>query len=209
MWFGLSNYCFQQTKPLVTPRAGHGARQAALQLKPPLCCIMNERDRVRGVGLLCCHCVRNIAYYTAGRRDGAFVSDEDFWRNANSNFLDIAVLEWCKLFADERGKHHWRKVVPDADAFLSSLYRTIGTTEATVEAYALKMRTYRDKFLAHLDAERMMEIPELNLAVDTSVFLFNTVRNAHEDKLADAPFDLRTFYKERLSHARDKYDAAT
>jgi hypothetical protein len=56
---------------------------------------------VRKLSLLCCHCVRNIAYYRMGfvTEDGTgnLKHASQFGATVNSNMLDIAVLEWCKL----------------------------------------------------------------------------------------------------------------
>lgn len=169
---------------------------------------MKQSDRVRGVGLLCCHCVRNIAYYRAGWLDGHFVSNDDFWRNTNSNFLDVAVLEWCKVFADWNGKPHWRKVVPAPADFLSALLEGIAITEETFNAHREETRTYRDKFVAHLDAERMMQIPRLEVILNSVVFLYDLIRNEYQQFLVDAPLNLRDFYEQRLEHGRGMYPNA-
>jgi hypothetical protein len=79
-----------------------------------------HRDRVRRVVLLCCAFARNVAYYRAGWADRAqpLLSElhphASFWRQVNGNFLDMAVLDWCKLFGDPKetprkrlAKHHW------------------------------------------------------------------------------------------------------
>ena len=166
---------------------------------------MNQRNRVRGAALLCCHCVRNIAYYRAGWVDGHFVSEEDFWRNANSNFLDIGVLEWCKVFADSNGKHHWRKVVPAPDRFMSALFEGIAVTEDAFNTLHEETRRYRDKFIAHLDDERIMQIPRLAMVIDSAMFLFDRIQNEYEPFLTDAPQNLRDFYEQRFEHARGMY----
>ena len=114
---------------------------------------MTSRQRLRRVGTLCCHCLRNLAFYMAGWRDGALKIKGQFWVNANGNFLDIAVLEWCKLFADTSGKHFWRKIISDSDGFWEGLLRELGLSEAQFDDYVTQMRTYRDKFVAHLDSE--------------------------------------------------------
>jgi hypothetical protein len=61
--------------------------------------LMSRKDRLRRVALLCAHFTRNLAYYRAAQDRIARTSPE-FWRTVYSNFLDIAVLEWCKLFDD-------------------------------------------------------------------------------------------------------------
>jgi hypothetical protein len=88
-----------------------------------------------------------------------------FWREAHGNFFDISVLDWCKLFADREGKHHWRRVVKNPDRFEADLY----TDEFT--SMIAKIKHYRDKFVAHLDQERTMLLPALDVARGAIVFL--------------------------------------
>jgi hypothetical protein len=170
---------------------------------------MNHSDRVRRAGIVCCHCARNAAYYRAGRRKPQNWNGEDFWRNANSNFLDIAVLEWCKLFADTKGKHHWKKVVKDQDNFMSGLLASIGMSQIDFDSYIKKCKFYRDKFLAHLDEELVMHIPDLTAAIDSATYLHNLLVSENPDVLDDAPSDLAKFYKQRYKYAAPKYPDGT
>ncbi|MEO8441757.1 MAG: hypothetical protein ABI547_04675, partial [Betaproteobacteria bacterium] len=44
--------------------------------------------------------------------------DLNFWRVIHGNFLDIAVIEWCKLFGSDDKEHqkaHWKNLVADKD----------------------------------------------------------------------------------------------
>ncbi len=66
---------------------------------------MTRRERLRQVKILCCHFLRNLAFYKAGWRKGELIFKDQFWVNANGNFIDVCVLEWCKLFGDKRGQH--------------------------------------------------------------------------------------------------------
>ncbi len=170
---------------------------------------MNRRDRIRGAALLCCHCARNVAYYRAGWAEENFMSDEDFWINANGNFLDIAVLEWCKLFSDRSGKHYWKKVVPDRETSLPTLQNGIGVSEEEFESGRLEIKTYRDKFVAHLDEGRTMQIPRLELVVDSVAYLYDVIKAHNEEFLEDAPSNLAEFFNERLQHAQGQYPIAT
>ncbi|WP_136524546.1 hypothetical protein [Geomonas ferrireducens] len=91
---------------------------------------MTRSQHLRRVAILCCHCLRNLAFYKAGWHNGKSKLKGQFGRNVNSNFLDIAVLEWCKLFADTRGKHFWRKAISGDVSFQNSLLAELGLTEA-------------------------------------------------------------------------------
>ncbi len=170
---------------------------------------MTKNQRARRVSILCCHCVRNAAFYSAGWRYKKIIAREDFWVSANGNFLDLAVLEWCKLFADRRGKHHWCKVVPDPNTFLPDLLNHIGVNEQEFEAQCKEIKTYRDKFVAHLDDLPRMQIPHLSIVIDSVVYLYSIVREEFSDVLNDAPVDLRSFYKQCFTHAKRHYESAT
>ncbi len=130
-----------------------------------------------------------------------------FWRSANSNFIDIAVLEWYKLFADGRGQHHWRKVVSDPDSFRTGLFVALRMTEAEFEAYIARVKEYRDKFVAHLDDLEVMDIPWLRVARQSAAYLFNYLR-AHEEVenyFHDAPTSAGSFYGVAARQGRQVY----
>jgi hypothetical protein len=114
---------------------------------------LTRRERLRD-------CIRNLAYYRAGRDGG----DLRFDRNSrihgtiNVNFLDIMVLEWLKLFIATQ-QHSWHKIVTDRAQFLAGLLAHLGCTEAHFDVFITEMRVYWDKFVAHLDSRRQMDIP--------------------------------------------------
>lgn len=168
---------------------------------------MTRRARLRRVGILCCHFLRNLAFYQAGWRKGALIFNEQFWVNVNGNFIDICVLEWCKLFGDKRGQHYWRKVVKDQATFLGGLLQAVGQTEGEFDAYVEEMRTYRDKFIAHLDSENVMNIPKLRAAKKSVSFLYDyLLANEEEDNcFHDAPPNASYFYKQFYSQGRRIY----
>ena len=148
---------------------------------------MTRKEHIRRVGILCCHCLRNIAFYMAGWRDGEFIPKKpsQFLINVNGNFIDICVLEWCKLFAEEKkGKHYWGKVITDVAVFFTGLLNSVGMTKNQWEIYMKKMLTYRDKLVAHLDdvdLEEKIYFPELNVACQSAAYLYDYLRS-HEDE---------------------------
>lgn len=88
------------------------------------------RKRLRWTAILCGHAIANMASYRGGLKGKNVTRSENFWKRANGNFMDIAVLEWCKFFADRRGFHCWRKVVSDSDGFETELLKHLGMTAA-------------------------------------------------------------------------------
>ncbi len=168
---------------------------------------MTRRQRLRRVGILCLHFLRNLAFYKAGWRKGELIFKDQFWVNANGNFIDICVLEWCKLFSDKRGLQSWRKVVTDQTAFFAELLHAVGQTEGEFDSYVEEMKTYRDKFVAHLDSEEVMNIPKLRIARKSVSFLYGyLLANEEEDNcFHDAPPKASHFYRLFYSQGRKVY----
>jgi hypothetical protein len=134
---------------------------------------MDQKGRVRRTTILCCHFLRNAAYYRTGWEDGRLRLGGQFWVTANGNFLDHCVLEWCKLFGDKRGEHYWQKVVIDPAAFWPELLEHLGKSQEQFDSYVGEMRLLRDKFIAHLDSEPTMYPPHLDLAVTSATRLYD------------------------------------
>jgi hypothetical protein len=93
---------------------------------------VTRRERLRRVVILSASFARNVAYFRAGRSEtgsAARVPSQPgsaFWTQISANFLEIAVLEWCKLLGDEKDKHFWRNIVIAT--------HSIGLADASVDA---------------------------------------------------------------------------
>jgi hypothetical protein len=139
--------------------------------------LTRDERRLRVVSL-CCSFMRNLAFHRAGLRHDVqrrlFNSSHPraaFWREVHVNFLDICVLDWCKLFADPKGKHHWQRVIDNHDRFEADLYATLSVSVDDFGEMIEKARRYRNKFVAHLDDERMMHPPILDVPKKSVAFL--------------------------------------
>jgi hypothetical protein len=142
---------------------------------------MAEIKRLHRVLILCIHCARNVIFYRQGWTGKKPLFSGQFLITANSNFLDIAVLEWCKVFADSKGKHHWTTVVPDRSAFERALLADLSLAPDELEAFIKDVRQYRDRFLAHLDDDQKMSIPNLDNIIASVGFLYQHLMS-HEAK---------------------------
>jgi hypothetical protein len=136
-----------------------------------------------------------------------------FWTQVGTNFLDISVLEWCKLLGDEKDKHFWRNVVTDPAAFEASLLASLGMTASDFVDLAKKMRRYRDKFVAHLDSDAKMDIPRLTAALAANSFYHGhivRVEAAAGDLfgLADTSEKFAKGYEQCFKEAQRAYDEA-
>ena len=173
-----------------------------------------DRRLFRRIALLNCHFARNLAYYRAGFASGdggvRLIDTSEVGVTINSNFLDIAVLEWCKLFVDRKSKHHWRRVIETYSAqteFHAALLASL-ELEAGWERYVDSVGTYRDKFVAHLDNEDVANIPSMELALSSCIFLHGrlsaTVPAGTLESIygPDLPRDLAAYYDSCYTDAR-------
>jgi hypothetical protein len=111
------------------------------------------------------------------------------------------------LFTDGGGRHHWRKVVVDQVAFRAELYSAVRMTRRQFRNSAERVTTYRNKFVAHLDDERVMNIPRMRLVRQSTACLYDHL--LHEDAgrgfLTDAVGPASGFYSDMYRGAREEY----
>ena len=137
--------------------------------EPPL----TRREHLRRVVRLCCDFTRNLAYYRVGlkhARTWQRSRENNFWLTATNNCLDMCVLDWCKLFGLKNDPHHWGNIASNPKEFESKLLQCLNTSAAEFEKFRLAMREYRDKFVAHLDVLRKMNIPHFDIAQKSVTF---------------------------------------
>jgi hypothetical protein len=129
----------------------------------------------------------------------------------NSNGIDVCVLEWCKLFADANGKHYWRKIVTDLSGFQAGLLGHLGLEAIASRKEVDIMRRYRDKFLAHLDSDSIMNIPVLDVPKKAVWFYHHHIvnREATPGDLIGLPAQLDGGYQESEREADAVYRQAT
>ena len=165
----------------------------------------DKTQRSRRVGILCCHFVRNFAYYEAGFEDGKIKSEDQFVVSLNGNFLDISVLEWCKLFGDHNDKHHWKKIMSCDPTFKKRMLDELKISQEDFDLTYKSFREYRDKFIAHLDSDEIMKIPEVSKGLNMVFFYYKEVKAMCEE-IADWPNSIEIFYKEHYKNALMQYD---
>ncbi len=178
---------------------------------------MDRKKRLLRVVMLMAAFARNLAYFRALKpfQDRIPKASWDFWMTLSNNALDMAVLEWCKLFASANDKHHWSKVVTDPAVFEADMLKALDLSDDGFDHYLNAMRRYRDKFVAHLDSDEIMDIPELDLA-EHAVRLYFThlIEKEVEDAvqtlkgLPSSPATLVTYFKDEWRKAEIIYETA-
>lgn len=108
---------------------------------------------------------------------------------------------------DGRDKHHWSQVVINRDEFQIWLLAQLGVSEAAYLDYVVSVRRYRDKFVAHLDADNTMHIPMLDIAQRAVVFYHqHLISEEVDDPLAT--FRLLPASSEELTIYLDQHSRA-
>lgn len=169
---------------------------------------MDRIVRLRRVGLLCCHFSQNCSYYRAGWVDkNTSKAKSPFWATVQSNFLDIAVLEWLKLFGNYSDHHHWKNIVADPGSFKENMLQHCNLTSEEFANYHKDIKSYRDKFVAHLDSESTMYPPNLTNAINTTEYYYACIYKEfdHKSRL-DFPENLSEFYEACFLESKKHFD---
>lgn len=150
------------------------------------------------------HFLRNAAYYHSWVTASVDRRREQYWITVNGNFMDICVLEWCKLFGDRRAEHYWAKSIMDVERFTVGLSDRLNLTGEEFETYRLELRAYRDKFVAHLDEQNTAVVPRLRKAVESVQYLYDYLVSVEDDVEAfhDAPRNANARYRIHLREGR-------
>lgn len=167
---------------------------------------MTREQRLRRVALLCIHFTRNLAYSRAISELVATKREGDFWITMQGNCLDIAVLEWCKLFGEHNGKHSWSVILHEPDIFKSALIKELKIDEKEWMASRSELRTYRNKFVAHLDSEVTMQIPQMDLPLKMVNYYFNIIMSYEDETniFKGIPSNLNDYYETSYSEAASR-----
>ena len=130
----------------------------------------------------------------------------EFWATVQCNFIDIAVLEWLKLFGDHNDKHHWKKIIEDRETFKKEMLSSCKITEDELAKSRDSIKEYRDKFIAHLDSEEVMHIPVLDTPLALVKYYYSCVANElNEKRLRNLPKDIDNYYQECFQAAENHF----
>jgi hypothetical protein len=140
---------------------------------------------------LCQNILRNGAFFRGGTSP-ASTPKTQFAIQARNNFIDMVFLDWCKLFWDRKGQHHFTKILPDAEGFRSNLLIAVNMSAGEFRDVAKSVAHYRDKALAHADIFDTIDIPSLDAIMESTLQLYEALRaQCGVEPEPRAPHDLR------------------
>lgn len=99
---------------------------------------------------------------------------QGFWRLIFSNCLDMAVLEWCKLFGTNAEHLHWSKIFTDREEFRQYILDSVEMTMDEWNNYWEELTKYRNKAVSHFDPEfRPSRYPDLEPALKSVIACYD------------------------------------
>ena len=162
---------------------------------------LSPLERFRRVLILAQHAASNFGYFRAAfslKDEPSLPEYDDIRARIANNFLDTGVTEWCKLFVD-RERHSWQRYIAadQREDFRDGLLAAVGMTIDEWDGYVLKVLTYRDKFIAHLDSLRVMNTPLLDPAIRALTYYAEYLRrnSISANTLDQSEFDIITLFE--------------
>jgi hypothetical protein len=160
--------------------------------------------RIRRTFQVTNNCISNIAAYKANWRKNAMnesklVVERDFWNRANGNFLDIAVLEWCKVFSERNGEHHWSRIFKTKQDWMSEFCQHMNMSQKEFHAELQRVVKYRNKYVAHLEPIPM-KYPSMNFLLKSISYLYEKIHSdtRTKDAVIDYGFTAAELFTEQL-----------
>jgi hypothetical protein len=108
--------------------------------------------------------------------------------------MDMAAIEWAKVFGRYSDDTHWTKVVPkdQHDRVRADLLAHLSLSPKEWTEYRDSIVSYRDQVVAHHDlAASVAKYPHFDVALKAAYFMFDRMRGfADPDELGGIPPDL-------------------
>lgn len=164
---------------------------------------MSPSDRAENAALICCHFARNLAYYNA-TRTVLPLGREGFWLTIPGNFIDISVLEWSKLFGNQNGTCHWKKVLKQSEEFKQDFMACHHLDDATWTNLWKNVKDYRDDFIAHVEDQKTTPVPCMTVPYLLVKFYFERLQSEFSELLSldNLPRSMDTYYDSNLFEAK-------
>jgi len=136
----------------------------------------------------------------------------NFWRLIHGGFMDLPVLDWCKIFGANGEPTHWKGVVDDPAKFRTELLLKLEISQEEWEQYWNHMKDYRDELVAHFEAGTdVSTYPDLDIALKSSCFYYNYLYVViNEGKIEPTQFleeYAERFYEQSKEIANTAYSA--
>ncbi len=127
--------------------------------------------------------VGNLALSRATREQlGRGKVFNNFWSQISRNAQDLAVLDWCHAYRQQKNALHFKNVFPDdEEAFRESVLAWMKVSLNEFKQFREQMEIYRDKDLVHLELRNISTIPAMNKAFHSMAFYYHQIQCAKRE----------------------------
>ena len=136
---------------------------------------------------------------------------EDLWFYFMAAAYRDAVIQWCKVFGSRGDWSHWRSAAGAEDtAIYPRFLASAGMTEQEWQREQEVIKNYRDKALAHHDAdlvETINKFPKLDRAERAAVVMYRELIQLAPGRSAQMPDDLEAWSRRYASNQRPLIEA--
>ncbi len=131
--------------------------------------------------------------------------DLNFWRVISGGMLDLAVIDWCKIFGTDDQDTHWKKQVPEIEheSFRKGMFLYMNISETEWVKSWKHFTYYRNNFAAHnSSAVTGGKYPELDVVLKSSFYYYSYLReNVLNSKSIRIPMSLEKYYESFLEQS--------
>lgn len=152
-------------------------------------------------------CVLAVEYFNAVTN-----KDSEFWAFTQNCYGEMACLLWCHLFKSYKDDLHYKNLFGnDALVFIGKafsydevkarLLKSVSLTEKEYSAFRKEVIDFRDKFVAHKEANnKALIFPQIDITKDMCLELRNIFTDLYNTAMKKAPKNTEiqkcvTFYK--------------
>ncbi len=161
------------------------------------------------------NCIGNLACYSAGWKvensQRQLINNNDFWKRANGNFLDMATIEWCKLFLDKNknksdfAECNWKNIFKNHDEWRSDLLTNMSISLGDFEKAGKSILDYRNKYLAHRErSSKDLFYPRTDFMLQSTLHLHKMLQTCCEVTIHSGQITIEKHYDYWLNEARNE-----
>lgn len=158
---------------------------------------MDKEEVLKRVVLKCNDFVRQLSYHRAMLPHAENLRT-NIWIYSYNNYIDMAVLDWCHLFGNNKDDLHWKNNVANEEEFRQHVLESLKISQADWDAYWLSVKGYRDNDVAHIKVNPKSDIPDMDTALEmVKLYYINAINELHERGIYMAlPETIDTFTKQ-------------
>lgn len=136
--------------------------------------------------------------------------NKSYWEAIFNNFLEIALIDWFKLFILTSDASHWSNTVKDKENFRYELLKYLSLSQQAWDEYAASLQRYRDSMPVLSGQKDNAELyPDLSsVVIACYAYYAELLKELNALKNYDYPVDIREYYRSCLHEATAFTNAA-